>query len=93
MNSYDEWRARLELYAQALGESGLKHLHIHLSGIEYGPKGEKNHLPVVESDLKLQELFRALYDFKAGGRIMCESPIMEEDALYMKKVWQEISAE
>ena len=93
MNSYDEWRARLELYAQALGESGLKHLHIHLSGIEYGPKGEKNHLPVAESDLKLQELFRALYDFKAGGRIMCESPIMEEDALYMKKVWQEISAE
>jgi len=92
-NSYDEWRARLELYANALGDTALKSLHIHLSGIEYGPKGEKNHLPVAESDLRLKDLMRALYDFKAGGRIMCESPIMEEDALYMKKVWQEVSEE
>ena len=46
-----------------------------------------------ESDLKLRDLFRALHDFKAGGRILCESPIMETDALYMKKVWQEVSGE
>jgi deoxyribonuclease-4 len=91
VNSYDEWSARLEAYAKALGESVLKRLHIHLSGIEYGPKGEKNHLPVAESDLKLKDLFRALCDFKAGGRILCESPKMEEDALYMKTVWQEVS--
>lgn len=93
MNSYDEWRARLEMYANALGEAALKRLHIHLSGIEYGPKGEKNHLPVAESDLKLRDLLRALYDFKAGGRILCESPIMEEDALFMRTVWQEVSGE
>lgn len=93
MNSYDEWSARLEAYAKALGESALKRLHIHLSGIEYGPKGEKNHLPLEESDLKLRDLFRALSEFKAGGRILCESPVMETDALYMKKVWQEVSGE
>jgi len=93
LNSYAEWCARFELYAAALGESALKRLHIHLSGIEYGPKGEKNHLPVAESDLKLQELFNALHTFKASGRILCESPKMEEDALYMKKVWQEVSGE
>ena len=93
MNSYDEWRMRLEKYAGDLGEGMLKRLHIHLSGIEYGPKGEKNHLAVAESDLKLVELFRALHDFHAGGRILCESPIMEEDALYMKKIWQEVSGE
>jgi endonuclease IV len=34
-----------------------------------------------------------LYHFKAGGRILCESPLMEQDALYMKKVWQEVSGE
>jgi deoxyribonuclease-4 len=93
VNSYEEWSARLEAYRQALGEPALKKLHIHLSGIEYGPKGEKNHLPVAESDLKLLDLFRALKDFKAGGRILCESPEMEVDALYMKKVWQEVSGE
>lgn len=93
VNSYEEWSARLEAYRQALGETALKSLHIHLSGIEYGPKGEKNHLPVAESDLKLKDLFRALSDFKAGGRILCESPIMETDALTMKQVWQEVSGE
>ncbi|MCX6079748.1 MAG: TIM barrel protein [Chloroflexi bacterium] len=93
VNSYEEWSFGLEMYAKTLGDSALKHLHIHLSGIEYGPKGEKNHLPVAESDLKLRDLFRALYAFSAGGRIMCESPIMEEDALNMKQVWQEVSGE
>jgi deoxyribonuclease-4 len=93
INSYSEWATRLEMYAKSLGETVLRHLHIHLSGIEYGPKGEKNHLPVAESDLKLVELFTALKDFKAGGRILCESPIMEQDALTMKKIWQEVSGE
>jgi deoxyribonuclease-4 len=87
VNSYDEWSARLEMYGKNLGPDSLKQLHIHLSGIEYGPKGEKNHLPVAESDLQLRELFRALKSFGAGGRILCESPIMEEDALFMKKTW------
>ncbi len=87
MNSYDEWAPRLESYGKILGAEALSKLHIHLSGIEYGPKGEKNHLPVEESDLKLEELFRALKDFNAGGRILCESPKMEEDALFMKKSW------
>ena len=31
--------------------------------------------------------------FGAGGRILCESPIMEEDALLYKKRWMAISGE
>jgi len=93
LNSYEEWSARLEMVAKALGVQALKRFHIHLSGIEYGPKGEKNHLPVAESDLDLKGLFRALHGAGAGGRILCESPAMEDDALYMKKVWQEVSGE
>jgi deoxyribonuclease-4 len=68
-------------------------LHIHLSGIEYGPKGEKNHLKLVEADLDLKALFRALKEFGCAGRILCESPIMEEDALNMKKAWMKVSGE
>jgi hypothetical protein len=34
-----------------------------------------------------------LRDFGCGGRILCESPIMEEDALNMKKAWKRISKE
>ena len=93
MNTYDEWSALLKSYQKALGKKALKRLHIHLSGIEYGPKGEKNHLPVAESDLKLDALFKALNEFGCAGRILCESPIMEEDALNMKKAWMKVSGE
>ena len=93
MNSYDEWSRLLEGYGRLLGEDALKHLHIHLSGIEYGPKGEKHHLPLAKADLKLKDLFRALKDFGCAGRILCESPIMEEDALRMKRAWKRISGE
>lgn len=93
MNTYDEWNRVLEKYENALGEGSLKNLHIHLSGIEYSSKGERNHLPIQESDFDLQGLFKALSTLNAGGRILCESPIMEEDALFMQKTWQEITKE
>jgi deoxyribonuclease-4 len=93
MNTYDEWTALLKAYSSALGAGGLKRLHVHLSGIQYGPKGEKNHLKLEEADLDLKALFRALHDLGCGGRILCESPIMEEDALNMKKAWGKISGE
>jgi len=93
MNTHAEWLRLLETYQRELGEEALKRLHIHLSGIEYGPKGEKNHLPLADADLKLKDLFRALKDFGCAGRILCESPIMEEDALKMKKAWKRLSGE
>lgn len=93
MNTVKEWTKLMEAYQAALGKEALKSLHIHLSGIEYGPKGEKNHLALGESDLKLNALFQVLHEFGCGGRILCESPIMEEDAKNMKKAWMKISGE
>lgn len=88
MNSEKEWRTVLEKYAEILGDASLKNLHIHMSGIEYGAKGEKNHVPIQESDFDLKGLFGALAKLKCGGRILCESPILEDDVLYMKTVWE-----
>jgi deoxyribonuclease-4 len=90
INSYDEFSHILNQYGESLGEQALTHLHIHLSGIQYGEKGEKEHLPLQESDLQLMGLIKALADFHCQGRILCESPIMEEDALYIKALWDEI---
>jgi deoxyribonuclease-4 len=93
MNTYEEWAAVLKAYQKALGKKSLRKLHIHLSGIEYGPKGEKNHLELAKADLNLKALFKALQDFGCAGRILCESPIMEQDALNMKKAWIKSSKE
>ncbi len=93
MNTYDEWARVLEAYGKALGDDALKRLHIHLSGIDYGPKGEKEHLVFAEADLDLDAILRVLRDFGAAGRILVESPILEDDALYLKERWQAIQEE
>lgn len=92
MNTYDEWARLLERYGEALGADVLNELHIHLSGIEYSPKGEKNHLALEDADLNLEALFQALRDFHAKGRILCESPVLEDDALKMQELWSEIAS-
>ena len=93
MNTYAEWVSSLDLYRQSLGDDAMQHMHIHLSGIAYGPKGEKNHLVMEEADLDFKNLLRALHNSGAQGRLMCESPVMEVDALKFKALWLEISGE
>lgn len=91
LNSYEEWARLLENYAHELGDSALVDIHAHLSGIEYTEKGEKNHLLIEESDFDMRGLFQALSEFNCRGRILCESPNLEEDALLMQSVWLEVS--
>jgi deoxyribonuclease IV len=93
MNSYDEWISMLDLYRKSLGKKSIQKMHIHLSGIKYGPKGEMNHLVMEEADLEFKNLMRALKDSGAQGRIMCESPVLEVDALKFKQLWLEVSGE
>jgi deoxyribonuclease IV len=90
INSIKEWEHILTQYLKILGKDSLKFLHIHLSGIEYTTKGEKNHLPVRESDLHIEDLMKTLKVAGCGGRILSESPVLEEDALYMQSIWQGI---
>jgi deoxyribonuclease IV len=87
INTYEEFSHILEQYGEILGDEAFTHMHIHLSGIQYGEKGEREHLPLKESDLNLEGLFRALSAFHCQGRILCESPIMENDAIYMMELW------
>jgi deoxyribonuclease-4 len=95
MNTYGEWLHLLERYAERLGAESLQNLHVHLSGIAYTHAGEKEHLPLLEADLDLKALFRALHQVNAGGKMLCESPrkIQEKDALLLKDLWLEISGE
>ncbi len=90
MNSRYEWEETLKKYEKYLGENSLHALHIHLSGIEYTSKGERNHLPISESDLNIADLLKTLKYAGCSGRILCESPIMEEDSLYMKSLWESL---
>jgi len=90
MNSYAEFYSELEKSEKILGKDFLKNLHCHVSGIAYSEKGEKNHLILADSDFKYKELLKALKDFDCKGLIVCESPNIEEDALLLKKTFEEI---
>lgn len=91
INSYAEWVEILERYEGYLGKQALTRLHCHLSGIEFGPKGERNHLMLKDSDFNLDALLRALNAFNCGGRVLCESPQdMDVDALHIMDVWKKI---
>jgi deoxyribonuclease-4 len=89
-NDRESWQMMVDEYIKYMGLESLKHFHIQLSGIEYGLKGEKKHLPARESEFNIKELFQALKNAHCEGRILCESPILEEDALYFKELWNSI---
>jgi deoxyribonuclease-4 len=89
-NSYEEFSDVLSRIEDALGREALGNMHIHVSGIEYGEKGEVRHLNLQESDLEYEDLVRALKDFNVKGVLISESPNLEEDALTLKKLFESL---
>ncbi len=87
-NSYDEFTSILKRIERKLGRAALDNMHIHVSGIDYGPKGERKHIMLADSDFEYVELLGALRDFEAKGRVVCESPIMEDDALLLQRTYR-----
>ena len=87
-NSYREFGEVLGAVERHLGKKALSDLHIHLSGIAYGPKGEKHHLVLKEADMDYRGVLKALKDFSVGGLLICESPNLEEDVLLLQKTYQ-----
>lgn len=89
-NTYDEFKEQLTLIEQYVGREGLDNMHIHLAGIAYGPKGEKNHLKLEESDMNYKDLCRVWKEFNIKGVVVCESPNIEMDALLLQKTYKTI---
>lgn len=85
LNTSQEFHDMLSLYEKTLGKSALKNMHIHMAGINYSDKGERNHLELKDSDMNYKDLMRTLKEFKCAGIVISESPNIEGDALLMKK--------
>ena len=87
-NTYDEFAGVLERIGTEIGGYALENFHAHVAGINYGQKGEKNHLIFKESDFNYKDLIKALKDFNVKGNIVCESPNLEDDALLLLKEYK-----
>jgi len=86
-NSYPEFTSILSKVEEALGKEGLSNMHMHVSGVEYGANGEKRHLSLKDSDFNYPELMQVLKEFKTKGRIILESPVLEQDALMLREIY------
>ncbi|MFD3157548.1 TIM barrel protein [Haloimpatiens sp. FM7330] len=90
LKNYDDYATILKYVKDELGQEALNDLHIHMSGINYTAKGERNHLPFEESDFNYIDCLKTLKDFDVKGCIICESPILEKDALLLKESYEKI---
>ena len=89
-NTYDEFCYILEKVGKELGDYALRNFHGHLAGIEYGPKGEKQHLIIEDSDMNYKDLLKALKSFDVRGILVCESPNIEDDCILFKDYYLSI---
>lgn len=89
-NTYDEFCRVLQDLGDGLADQGLSNVHFHVSGINYGPKGERNHLVLAESDFNYQDLLRAFKKFAVKGLVICESPQIEDDAMVLQKYYNSL---
>lgn len=87
-NTVEEWRQVFSMIEDYLGREGLESMHIHMSGIAYGPKGEKEHLNLEESDLRWRDLLDVWKEFKIKGVVISESPNIEGDALLLMRAYR-----
>ena len=89
-NTYDEFCSIFEHIGRELGDYALNNFHAHIAGIEYGEKGEKKHLMLKKSDMNYKDLMKAFKKFDIKGVVVCESPVMEEDAVLLKEYYNNL---
>ncbi|MEM0366553.1 MAG: TIM barrel protein [Acidilobaceae archaeon] len=81
----------LELIERELGRKALDPVHTHFSKIKYGRGGEREH--VVLSDKShgpdWRIVCKAYIDHGYNAVVISESPILEKDAILMKKICEE----
>lgn len=87
-NTPEEFKEVLSMVEKKLGKKALENMHIHIAGINYGDKGELNHLNLKDSDINYKALLKVWKEFKIEGVVISESPNIEQDALMLQEVYK-----
>ncbi|MDI6888242.1 MAG: TIM barrel protein [Methanocellales archaeon] len=64
---------------------GQARFHIHFTGVEYSKGNEKKHAPL-NDEPNFRHLAEVLVDRGYDATVICESPLLERDALKMKEI-------
>ncbi len=88
LKTREDYLRVLKRMENGLGSAAAKDFHCHFSGIEFTDKGERNHLPVSSGSPPFEPLAAAWKENDWAGRVICESPLIEKDALALQKAWE-----
>ncbi len=91
VRSVDEVVKAIEKIERELGSRAVRPLHTHFSKIEYGRGGEREHHTLAEEDYgpDWRIVCRAYLGTGIDAVVISESPILDRDALVMKRVCEE----
>ncbi|ADQ45887.1 Xylose isomerase domain-containing protein TIM barrel [Caldicellulosiruptor kronotskyensis 2002] len=92
LKTEEDFENLLKKFIDQLGYERMKCFHSHFSRIEYTSQGEKKHWNYEDKQFEpdFEPLAEALYKLKLEPVIICESKdYMAEDALVLKKIYQE----
>ena len=86
----EDFRGVIEEVERRLGTETARNVHCHFSKIEYTDKGERRHHVLDEARYgpDFQTLAEVLLEFKIRPVIICETPILDVDALKMRDIFR-----
>jgi deoxyribonuclease-4 len=84
----DDFRAIVEEVERRLGPETARNMHCHFSRIEYTDKGERRHHVLEEARYgpDFQMLAQVIAEFKMRPVIICETPLLDVDAVKMRNI-------
>ena len=89
LSSPKDYGGVLEKIRKKLGTTCF---HMHFSGVEYTDRGEKKHLPLSSMQPDYAPLAAYLSASKIDATLICESPLLEEDAVFFKRILDDYGA-
>lgn len=90
-NGTESFRRTLTCVREGMGGDALSHLQMHLSGMVFGPKGERKHRSLAEEDeLEWKKLLEVLKEENVSGWMAVETPDLEESTLLAQQYYQSL---
>jgi deoxyribonuclease-4 len=89
----DDFRAVIEEVEKRLGTQAVKDIHCHFTKIEFTEKGERRHHILDETKYgpDFQLLAEVIAEYNLRPVIICETPILDVDAMKMRDILRRVT--
>ena len=102
LKTEDDFARIFDAVEKALGSASLSNFHCHFSEISFTDKGEYKHLPLGNGTVKMDAkkpgsgaggppflpLAKLLRQRSYSGTVVCETPLLEKDALKLQAIFR-----